>query len=199
MNDSNNRGSAYHAPQDEGSSWWKILLAILVVLAVLGAVIAFAMHNKKKDEGVTDPLTPSITSVTPPTITPTENPDELVNKGVLGSLTVEIKSHKIVKDENGKDAIIITYEIENGSNAVMNFLTFLSDTAYQGTLKLSDAVLKDIKDFNGASISEDVQPNAKREVTRAFVLADKDTPVKAIVKQLVTTDSRMVTRTFDIK
>ncbi|MDR3344236.1 MAG: DUF5067 domain-containing protein [Oscillospiraceae bacterium] len=199
MNDNNNRGSAYHTPQEEGGSWWKILLAILAVLAVLGVIIAFAMNNKKKDDAVTDPITPTTTQATMPTVVPSGDTDELDTKGTLGALNVEIKSSKIVKDEAGKDAIIITYEIENSGNAVMNFLTFLSDSAYQGTLKLSDAVLKDIEGFNGSSVSEDLEPNAKREVTRAFVLADLETPVKAIVKQLVTTDNSVITRTFDVK
>jgi len=203
MNDNNN--SAYRTDRNEGGSWWKILLAVLAVLVILGVIIAFAMHNKKKNEGVTNPnpstsMTTSHNDLTLTTTSPaTSNPEELDTRGTLGAHTVEIKSHQLVKEENGKDAILITYEIENGDSKTMNFLTFLSDTAYQGTHKLSDAVLKDVEAHKAGSISEDIEPNGKREVTRAFLLHDTDTPVKAMVKQLVTTDDRIVTRTFDIK
>ncbi|MDR1805776.1 MAG: DUF5067 domain-containing protein [Clostridium sp.] len=198
MSENNNRGGTYRNGQEDNGAWWKILLAVIVAAAILGGIIALVVHNKNKDEGVTDPAPSAVTTTTNTTST-TTNPDELDSKGSLGALTVEIKSHKLVKDENGKDAIVITYEIENGGSAVMNFLTFLSDSAYQGDKKLSDAVLKDVEGFNGSSISEDLEPNAKREVTRAFVLSDTTTPVKAIVKELVTTDDRVITRTFEIK
>ncbi|MDR0884334.1 MAG: DUF5067 domain-containing protein [Oscillospiraceae bacterium] len=204
MND-NNRSSGYHTPNhEENNNWWKILLAVLAVLAILGVIIAFAMNDKKKEKAVTDPNPTTVTTLpttvpTEPSTAPTPDVDELENKGTLGAHTVTIKSAKVVKDENGKDAIVVTYEIENGDNAVMNFLTVLSDTAYQGTTKLADAVLKDVEGFNGASISEDIQPKGKREVTRAFVLVDNTTPVKAIVKQIASTDNKVVVRTFDVK
>ncbi|MCL2024106.1 MAG: DUF5067 domain-containing protein [Oscillospiraceae bacterium] len=199
---------SFNDNRKDNNSWWKILLAVIVVLLILGTIIAFAMRNRDKDEAIRDTTTTTTTTTTTNTnpndenidddIDPNDDVNEIDTRGTLGAHTVDIKSHRIVKDENGKDAILITYEVENGSSGVMNFLTVLSDTAYQGDKRLEAAVLKDIEGFNPNSITQDIEPNGKHDVTRAFLLADLTTDVKMAIKQLATTDNRVVTRTFEI-
>jgi len=180
----------------------KIIGIAAAVLLVLLLVLFLWNRSRKNDTPApvvtTTQNTPTSAPTTPTTPTSATGTNSMTDKGELGSQTVEIKSKQLVKDENGKDAIIITYSVTNNGNAAMNFLTMLHDTVYQGTEKLNDAVLRNIEDFNADSIRFDIKKGESYTVQKAFILKDLQTPVKIEVKQVSATDARVVTKTFDI-
>jgi len=182
------------------SSVGKIIGIAAAVLLVLLLVLFLWNRSRKEDTPLTAVTTTQNAPTSAPT-TPTTAPGtvSMMDKGELGSQTVEIKGKQLVKDENGKDAVIISYTVTNNGSSAMNFLTVLNDTVYQGTEKLNDAVLRNIEDFNADSIRFDIKQGESYTVQKAFILKDLQTPVKIEVKQVSATDARVVTKTFDIR
>lgn len=186
----------------------KIILIVLAVVVALGLLIYFIARMSGKNNGTTTTTAitttatttnASTTNNTGTTANTTENTTQNTATGELGSQTVTIKEHRLVKEENGKDAIVITYTVKNNGNAAMNFLTMLSDKAYQGDEKLNDAVLKDIEDFNANSINFNIEKGASYDVQKAFILKDTTTPVRIDVHLLTDLNGEAVTKTFEIK
>lgn len=197
-----NRSPVYHFEEDssKGRSTTRIVLLVLAGVAVIGILIFLFTRCSANDNPdlTTDPtvLDPTITTTTLPEITTQKVIDD---KGDLGVHTVEIKSHKLVKDATGKDAIIIVYNVTNNGNAVENFITVLSDMAYQGDKKLNDATLKDIENFDADSIKDNLEKGKTHEVHKAYILEDTTTPVKVEVGLVNRMNEQKVAKTFSIQ
>ncbi len=191
----------------ENSKVGKIILIIVLAAIILGFVIYFIVRGiGDNDDLTTNPTSNKITTQSTTNGTSdnngsstTETAEEMTIRGELGTQTVEIQDKRLVKEENGKDAIIISYKVTNNGNAAMNFLTVLSDSAHQGEEKLNDAVLKDIENFDVDSIRANIAKGESYTVQKAFILKDMTTPVKIEVKQIASMNGKMVTKTFEIQ
>jgi len=197
--------------ESNGKSVGRVIAVVVAVLVVLGLAVFFVARGRSDGKlpnmTTTNPSNHSSdhsssngsTNNTDHSSTGPNNIEPMVDKGEIGTHYVEIKDYRLVKEENGKDAILITYSVKNNGTAAANFLTVLEDKVYQGDEKLHDAVLKNVENYDVNSIRTNIEKGATHDVHRAFVLKDVNTPVKIDIKQLGALDGGVVTKMFEIK
>lgn len=98
----------------------------------------------------------------------------------IGDYLATYKSSKIVKDSDGNDAIAITYDYTNNSDAAQSFNWAFYTDIKQGESNLEFAVVfasEDSYDMLDDAMGTEVQPGETLEVTTTYKLKDLTTPV----------------------
>lgn len=91
--------------------------------------------------------------------------------------TVSIVSYKLVKDYEGKSAILFELGFTNNGNSATNFYSAFNFTPFQDGIELETAFLTDGFDNIGNS-TLNVKPGAGIPVALAFVLSSDTSPVE---------------------
>lgn len=115
----------------------------------------------------------------------------IVSNNTLGDYGCVVKSAKLCKDYEGKDAVLITYDFTNNSDSATSFDVALIDHLYQDGVGLESAYLS-----NEETDSFDVQikPGVTKEVKKAYLLRDPSTSVEVEVAEFMSfSDDKIVT------
>lgn len=122
----------------------------------------------------------------------------LADSGTLGDSEVAIRGAKMVWDDDGNAAMVITYGWTNHSQYRTYSFSMVNERAYQSGIKLPYAYLDDVKIYDPETSVREVRPGVTVEVQAAYVLADPDQTVEfELTENLGYTDGdRVVFRDF---
>lgn len=97
--------------------------------------------------------------------------------GEINGCTVSIVSYKLVKDYEGKNAILFELGFTNNNTDTNNFLSAINFSPFQDGVELETAILMDDYENTGNSILS-VKPGAGIPVALAYVLTSDTSPVQ---------------------
>lgn len=123
------------------------------------------------------------------------------DKTTLGDYSVEISDCKVVKDFEGKPAVIITYKYtNNSSDTPTSFFIAFDDAAYQDGVGLNESFfLDDGVEYDSESKNKEIKKGTTIDVQVAYKLNDSETPVEIEISELFSFEEKTITKTFDIK
>ncbi len=119
----------------------------------------------------------------------------------IGEYSVEIKSVRMAKTYDDKNAVIVTYHYTNNTNdnPTAFFIAF-EDRVYQNGVGLNEAyLLKDSEKYNSDNQTKEIKKGASIDVEVAYELNDSTTPLDVEVKELFSFSDKTISKTFNLK
>ena len=118
----------------------------------------------------------------------------------VGEYSVDIKSARLSENYDGKPVVVITYGFTNNSDDSASFGIAFEDVAYQNGVGLERAyILKDGDPYDDGNQNKEIKTGATLDVEVPYVLNDTETDVEVEVKEWLSLNDDLVTRTFSIK
>ena len=142
----------------------KILMICMVM--VLGAAMC-ACGSESGSEAETDA-----------TETATEAID--ISTAEIGPFEVTIKDYELIQDDEGKDAVFISFDFTNNSEENANFDTALYGQCFQNGVELDFGTIylqEETTDPLYENKYKDIQSGASIEVKEVYLLQDKENPL----------------------
>ena len=166
----------------------KFLSVLLSIILVLSFAFFAVGSSSSEDEDVTQKAGKADGEVAD-----NAEGDELGDYGVI------IKDARITEDWEGKPVIVVMYNFTNNSEENAAFAWTFSDNAFQNGIGLEKAyMLADGDTYDSANQSKEIQPGASLDVEIAYVLNDSETDVEVEVEELISFDSKTISKTFSI-
>lgn len=116
--------------------------------------------------------------------------------GKLGDYEVTIEDAKIV-DNNGEEAVVVSFNFKNKSNADVPFSGAMEVNAYQNGSRLTGTVVTGVDGVNMVALAEHVASGDSITVQQAYKLRDKSLPLEIEVKEFESQDDAVLTKTFN--
>ncbi len=117
----------------------------------------------------------------------------------LGNYDVEIKSCRLAEDYEGKPIVIVLFGFTNNGDDPRAFWTALETTAYQNGIGLNNCYLADDSaNYNDDNKSKEIKKGATIDVEVAYVLNDTTTDVEVEVKEFISLNDNVISKTFHI-
>lgn len=114
----------------------------------------------------------------------TSNPNYIV----IGDYELQYKSACIMKDSDGKDALVLTLNFTNNSMESADYMWSIYEKAMQDGIELENAVVcinKESLDLVSDSQSTDIDSGKTIEIRTAFTLRDEGNTVKVTFSDLL--------------
>lgn len=105
---------------------------------------------------------------------------EDTSKATIGYFEAEIKGCEVKQDDEGHDAVFVTFEFTNNSEENISFDNALYGECFQNGVELDFAdvyIGEDTTDPAYENAYKDIQPGTTIEVKEAYVLQDKENPI----------------------
>ncbi len=183
--DSQNVQAAVSAAlQDEKKKKKKKKLIIFAIIAVvLIVIIAAAGSDSDSENGENDGATNA----------PVQAEQNNTAVDTLGDFKCVVKSAKLTKDYEGKDAVLITYEFTNNSQEAASFDLSLDDYVYQDGVGLEIAYLG-VDEEQDFGLDVKIKPGVTKEVKKAYILRDTTTDLDVEITEFISfNDDKIVT------
>lgn len=180
----------------------KKFLLILLSLILMSTYCLFAIASSS-DEDTTENQGTDKVEENPASDNAENQGEDTAEKGNdnsnLGDYTVEIKSCRLAKAYDGKDVIIVTYGFTNNSDDPASFNFTFTDNAYQAGIGLNEAYfLDDSANYSSDNQMKDIKTGATLDVEIAYELNDSTTDIEVEVKELISFNDKVITKTFKI-
>ena len=118
-------------------------------------------------------------------------------KGAIGKYVCTVKSAKVCKNWEGKDAVKITYEFTNNAKDAQSFDFALKDDLYQDGIGLESSFISSEDGDWGIDVK--IKPGTTKEVSKVYILRDKKTPIDIEISELISFNDDKLTYTVDLK
>lgn len=102
----------------------------------------------------------------------------------VGSYQVVIKDYELKQDDEGNDAVYVTFDFTNNSDENINFDTAVYGQCFQNGVELDFATVyigEETTDPLYDNKYKDIQPGTTIEVKEAYILQDKENPISVKV------------------
>lgn len=129
---------------------------------------------------------------------PLPEPVVLESDGDLGDYHVAIHEFEMVKDYEGKPAIIISYTFTNNYEEATSAMFSVSDSAYQNGVQLETAIIADDSVLNVEDNLKDIKTGASIDLKSAFLLNSDTAPVIYEMCESISFDDSKIGKTFEI-
>ena len=117
----------------------------------------------------------------------------------LGDYKVEIVSCRLAKDYEGKDIVIVKYSFTNNSDDNASFMFAFDENVYQNGIGLNECyIADDSANYSSDNQTKEIKTGATLEVEVAYELNDTPTDIEVEVKELISFNDSVVTKTFSI-
>ena len=117
----------------------------------------------------------------------------------LGDYKVEIVSCRLAKDYEGKDIVIVKYSFTNNSDDNASFMFAFDENVYQNGIGLNECyIADDSANYSSDNQTKEIKTGATLEVEVAYELNDTTTDIEVEVKELISFNDSVVTKTFSI-
>ena len=184
----------------------KKALAILLTIALLLSFGLFALGSGSEDTDTPAQNDTADQAEAPATEKQTEAPTEEPTKAPteddtsLGDYKVEIKGFRLASDYEGDPVIIITYGFTNVSDDdAASFMYSVEDTVYQNGIGLNQAYfLNDNANYNSDNQSKELKMGTSLDVEVAYELNDTTSDVEVEIKEWISFNDKVLTKTFSI-
>jgi len=104
------------------------------------------------------------------------------SKATVGDYEVVIKDYELIQDDEGKDAVFVTFDFTNNSEENANFDSAVYAEGFQNGVELEFATI-----YNGERDDiydnkyKDIQPGTTIEVKEAYLTQDRENPISVKV------------------
>ncbi|MDR0853495.1 MAG: DUF5067 domain-containing protein [Clostridiales Family XIII bacterium] len=120
------------------------------------------------------------------------------DSGELGDYSFAIKDFQLVKDYEGKDAILIRFDFTNNSDEAKSFIWSADNKAFQDGIELETAIQSYDDGLSDDNASKDIQPGTTIEVYEVYLLSNTTSPVEVELTELISFSDDKLVKTFDI-
>ncbi len=123
------------------------------------------------------------------------------NNETIGDYSVVIDSCRLAKDFEDKPVVIVKYIFTNNKNDdATAFYVAFEDKVYQDGVGLNNAyILKDSANYNSENQTKAIKKGASLEVEVAYELNDTETDIEVEVKEFISLNDKVISKTFSIK
>ena len=172
---------------------WNLVLVILLV-AVFFVFAAGSGEAETDAQGSAGNATEQKTPVQ------TAAPDLEEVEGQLGDYAVVIDSCRLAEDYSNKPVVIVKYIFTNVDHSdPACFAWSVENAVYQNGIGLDEAfLLEDSADYSTDNQTKEIKKGASIEVEVAYELNDETTDIEVEVKELISFDDKVITKTFSI-
>lgn len=166
-----------------------IVIAVIVAVIIIGAIIGGGSDD---DSSADNSSTTSISAVD----SGDKEDETTANEGKIGNFVCTVKSAKLCKNWEGKDAVKITYEFTNNDDDAQSFDIALVDDVYQDGVGLETSFLSDDDDDFGIDVK--IKKGTTKEVSKVYLLRDKKTPLEIEISELISFSDDKLTYTVEL-
>jgi hypothetical protein len=172
------------------------LIALGVVGAVIILIIIIAVASNAGKSTTTNANSTSSNQTLVQTSSKTVS--KISDTGTLGDYAVSVESARLVKDYQGKNAIIVKYKFTNNADKATSFMIAIGNKAFQDGVQLETAIITDDKTYNVQNSLKDIQKGASLEVEEGYLLSSDKSVVSIEASELISFNDTKLTKTFDI-
>lgn len=124
-----------------------------------------------------------------------------VNNETIGDYSVVIDSCRLAKDFEDKPVVIVKYIFTNNNNDdATAFYGAFEDKVYQDGVGLNNAyILRDSANYDSENQTKAIKKGASLEVEVAYELNDTETDIEVEVKEFISLNDKVISKTFSIK
>ena len=120
--------------------------------------------------------------------------------GELGDYVVEIKSARMTKTYDGKNAIVITYAFTNNSSEPEAFYTAIETAVFQNGIGLNEAYfLTDNDSYSSDNQMKEIKTGATLDVDVAYELNDNSSDIEIEISEYFSFTDEKITKTLSLK
>ncbi len=118
----------------------------------------------------------------------------------LGKYSVIIDSCRLAKDYEGKPVVIVKYTFTNNSDENSTAFSFaFDDVVYQNGIGLNESYfVADSANYNSNDQLKEIKKGATLDVEVAYELNDTTTDINVEIKELISFNDKVITKTFSI-
>jgi uncharacterized lipoprotein YehR (DUF1307 family) len=120
------------------------------------------------------------------------------SSGTLGDYDFAIKDYKLVKDYEGKDAILINVKFTNNGEDATSFMVAGDLEVFQDGVELESTVTTGKNSENTDNDDKDIKTGASIDCAEVFVLKNKTSPVEAELSEFISFSDDKLVKTFNI-
>lgn len=160
-----------------------IIAVIIVLIIAIGS--AGGSDDKKNDNG--EGTSSSVSA---------QKEEEV--EGKIGNYVCTVKSAKLCKDYEGKQAVKITYEFTNNSSEPASFDIALTDNVYQNGVGLEPVYFLANDEEADVGIDVKIKTGVTKEVSKVYLLQDPNTDLEVEIGEWLSFDDTKVTTTVKI-
>lgn len=173
----------------------KRLIILAVIAGIIILIVAISSLGGSDDKNTSNNNTNNTTSSSSSVSAEKEEGAE----GKIGSYVCTVKSAKLCKDYEGKQAVKITYEFTNNSSNPESFDIALSDNVYQNGVGLEPVYFLANDEEADIGIDVKIKPGVTKEVSKAYLLQDPSADLEVEIGEFISFDNTKVTTTVKIK
>jgi len=126
--------------------------------------------------------------------------DKTSEDGIIGDYKVIIDSCRLVEDYEDKPVVIVKYiftNVKDSDSAAFSWA--IDDQVYQNGVGLNECYfLEDDTNYSADNQSKEIKQGASIEVEVAYLLNDTTTDIEVEVKELISFNDKLITKTFSI-
>ena len=163
----------------------KRLIILGVILAVIIIIVAASSGSSGSNDADSQGNNSSVSA------------EQEETKGKIGNYVCTVKSATVCKNWEGKDSVKITYEFTNNAKEAESFDFALNDDLYQDGVGLESSFIS--SDDNDWGLDVKIKPGTTKEVSKVYVLRDKETPIEVEISELISFSDDKLTYTVDLK
>lgn len=166
-----------------------LIIGIVAVIAVIAIIGSIGGGGDKK----TDTSSSADTSASSSAAVAT------TEKKADAKFVVKLGETKIIKDYEGKPALLVNYSFTNNSDKKQSFMVAIKDAAFQDGIGLNDAITMG-NEYDSELQMKEIMPGKTLNVQAAYVLDDTTTPVEIQISELISFNDELIdTFTVNLK
>ena len=118
--------------------------------------------------------------------------------GVFGEYEVSVESARFIKDYDGKDCVVITYNFTNNSSVPICFLNAFSCTVFQNDIGLTEPYCFNGEPYDLDSPWVDIKNGATLEVEVGYILNDLESDLEVEISEFYSNSINVYTKTIHL-
>lgn len=166
-----------------------LIIGIVAVIAVIAIIGSIGGGGDKKTDTSSSGDTSASTSAAVAT----------TEKKADAKFVVKLGETKVIKDYEGKPALLVNYSFTNNSDKKQSFMVAIKDAAFQDGIGLNDAITMG-NEYDSELQMKEIMPGKTLNVQAAYVLDDTTTPVEIQISELISFNDELIdTFTVNLK
>lgn len=162
------------------------IVAVIAVIAIIGSIGGGG--DKKTDTSSSGDTSASSSAAVATT-----------EKKADAKFVVKLGETKVIKDYEGKPALLVNYSFTNNSDKKQSFMVAIKDAAFQDGIGLNDAITMG-NEYDSELQMKEIMPGKTLDVQAAYVLDDTTTPVEIQISELISFNDELIdTFTVNLK
>jgi hypothetical protein len=120
------------------------------------------------------------------------------DSGEIGDLAFAIKDAQLVKDWEGNDSVLVTFDFTNNGDEATSFLVSGFAKAFQDGVELEGSFLSSDDKLYNDNEDKNIKTGVSIEVYKVFLLSNSTSPVEVEVAEAFSFSDKKFEKTFEI-